>query len=296
MKTMKKVLSVLLTVSMLFALVTVAFAENGPYNDPESVAYIALADVITATEEPDMKYIWAKNATELVEAVPGVSYDEATNTVTIENVNMPKYAIICTDMGNDFKVNVVGENNLAAVCAMAWDWTAGLEITGNGKLTLNAERTLDDAPVSVYAGLSDGGIVIGNQVTLNIGITDPVELPAFAVLDTTKKTDSIVINGSADKKLLYTSEMIDEETNTYVALAGPEENTLVIAPQTTAPTVGDVNGDGDISIVDAKLVLQSIAGTTLFTAPQKQAADVKADGKISIADAKAILKIIANAK
>lgn len=297
MKTMKKVLAVLLTVSMLFALGTVAFAENGPYADEESRASIALVDIMAALnedEDADTIYVWAKSAEELVDEVAGVTYDEATNTLTIEDIDMPDYALYAFDMGNDFKINVVGENSLAAICAMAFNWTAGLEISGNGKLAVNAKRELDDAPISVLAGLSDGKLVIGSQVTLSIGINDYTYYPAFAVLDTTNKDNAIVINGVADNELHFESEY-DKDFEVYAHLAGPADDTLVIAPQTTAPALGDVNGDGKVSIADAKLVLKTVAGLTMLTESQKQVADINNDGKISIVDARGILRIVAYA-
>lgn len=298
MKTMKKVLSVLLTVSMLFALGTVAFAENGPYADEESMASIALVDIISVQdseeEEPDTKYIWAKSADELIETVSGVSYDEATNTLTIEDVNMPDYCLYAFDMGNDFKVNVVGDNNLAAVCAMAFEWTSGLEICGDGKLALNAERELEDVPLTVLDNGSDSSIAIGSQVTLSIGIYDYVECPAISIIGTTNKNNAIIINGVADNELHFESEYY-EDFGIYAHLAGPADDTLVIAPQTTAPALGDVNCDGKVSIADARLVLKTVAGLTMLTEPQKKAADLNNDGKISIVDARLILRTVADA-
>lgn len=56
---------------------------------------------------------------------------------------------------------------------------------------------------------------------------------------------------------------------------------------------GDVNTDGKISIVDAKWILQSVAGTRLFDNDQKELADINKDGKISIVDAKWVLQTVA---
>ena len=56
---------------------------------------------------------------------------------------------------------------------------------------------------------------------------------------------------------------------------------------------GDVNADGKISIIDAKWILQSVAGTRLFESEQKELADINNDGKISIVDAKWVLQTIA---
>ena len=59
---------------------------------------------------------------------------------------------------------------------------------------------------------------------------------------------------------------------------------------------GDVDGDGRITLIDAKWILQYIAGTRQFDERQKKAADVNSDGKISTVDAKWVLQIIAGSR
>lgn len=60
--------------------------------------------------------------------------------------------------------------------------------------------------------------------------------------------------------------------------------------------MGDVNLSGSVTIADAKLVLQKIAGIAELNENQQWVADTNYDGKISIADAKAILREIAMAQ
>lgn len=63
-----------------------------------------------------------------------------------------------------------------------------------------------------------------------------------------------------------------------------------------AAQLGDVNNDGKHSLVDAKLVLKSVAGLVELDSVQARLGDVNNDGKISIADAKLILQIIVGIK
>lgn len=56
--------------------------------------------------------------------------------------------------------------------------------------------------------------------------------------------------------------------------------------------IGDVNSDGDISIVDATLVQKYIVGLEKLTALQKKSAEVNGDGEISVVDATLIQKYI----
>ena len=57
--------------------------------------------------------------------------------------------------------------------------------------------------------------------------------------------------------------------------------------------LGDVNGDGNISVLDATLIQKYIAGLVTFSNTQKAAADVNNDGSVSIVDATLIQKHIA---
>jgi len=62
---------------------------------------------------------------------------------------------------------------------------------------------------------------------------------------------------------------------------------------TTGPVKpGDVNFDGEIDTVDARMILQWIVGKTSFLGAQATAADVNADSKVDTVDARLILQYI----
>ena len=54
----------------------------------------------------------------------------------------------------------------------------------------------------------------------------------------------------------------------------------------------DVNADGKISVIDARLALKAVVGSYALDKTQTLAADVNGDGKVSIADSRAILKSV----
>ena len=56
---------------------------------------------------------------------------------------------------------------------------------------------------------------------------------------------------------------------------------------------GDVNGDGKVSALDARWILQYVAGSRAFTARQVEAADLSGDGKVSAIDARGVLQLAA---
>lgn len=57
--------------------------------------------------------------------------------------------------------------------------------------------------------------------------------------------------------------------------------------------LGDVNRDNYVTAVDARLILQNVAGLKDFTPTQKAAADVNGDGKITAVDSRIILRVVA---
>ncbi len=63
-------------------------------------------------------------------------------------------------------------------------------------------------------------------------------------------------------------------------------------PNAPKPT-GEVSGDGKLSTVDAKWILQNIAKSRDFSDEQSKAADLNGDGKLSVVDVKWVLQIVA---
>lgn len=64
----------------------------------------------------------------------------------------------------------------------------------------------------------------------------------------------------------------------------PDDNDILL---------GDVTNDGNITIIDAKWILQAVAGVRELSSQQKFAADINCDGNVSIIDAKWVLQCVA---
>ena len=60
-------------------------------------------------------------------------------------------------------------------------------------------------------------------------------------------------------------------------------------------TVGDVNLDGTVSVVDATLVQKAVLSLEILSKVSNIKADVNGDGVINIVDATLIQKIVVNA-
>ena len=57
--------------------------------------------------------------------------------------------------------------------------------------------------------------------------------------------------------------------------------------------LGDINDDGVITLVDARMALQAVSQTITLSDTQILATDVNEDGKISLVDARLILQAVA---
>lgn len=77
----------------------------------------------------------------------------------------------------------------------------------------------------------------------------------------------------------------DREYTVIVANSDVIRNAKIFA-------IGDVNSDGDISVVDATLVQKYIVGLENLKDLQKKSADVNDDNEISVVDATLIQKYI----
>lgn len=98
------------------------------------------------------------------------------------------------------------------------------------------------------------------------------------------------------KSHLLTSGNTWKEYNESVT---PTEPTTPTSPTTpTAPPVnykyviGDVSGDGVVTLKDASLIQRALLGNLTLTEKQQKAADIVNDGKITVADVVAVLRYL----
>lgn len=75
---------------------------------------------------------------------------------------------------------------------------------------------------------------------------------------------------------------------------GAMDTCAVMVTETTVS--GDVNGDGKVTAVDARWVLQIAAGTREVTESEKTSVDLNGDGKVTAVDARWVLQIAAGTR
>ncbi|MEE1292138.1 MAG: hypothetical protein UHK59_01975, partial [Acutalibacteraceae bacterium] len=95
--------------------------------------------------------------------VQGITYDKTTHTLTFKNVELSKdnthYSLTITNMGEDFKLNVVGTNSLDYLSLESIGYNTGCTITGPG--------TLDIGYLDISSDGSAMNVTIDNTVTFS---------------------------------------------------------------------------------------------------------------------------------
>ena len=175
-----------------------AKAEKGPA-DGKHTAEITLV----SRDKEDLKFIYLSGIL-LNTDVKGITYDKATNTLTFKNVELSKdathYSLTISNMGDDFKLNVVGQNSLDYLSLESVGYDTGCTITGPG--------TLDIGYLDISSDGSKMNVVIDNTVTFNADSAKMgyENLPAVKVsskIPLTEMESMISILGKTNDQLVY---------------------------------------------------------------------------------------------
>ncbi|WP_026498663.1 carbohydrate-binding protein [Butyrivibrio sp. WCD2001] len=120
--------------------------KNKPYyraNIYTRSSYVILSDALDAYSN---KTIFGdpyaiKGYKSLVKQVPGISYNYADNTLTLNNFDSENKYLDIRNMGKAFKIKLVGKNNLKAIYVSGANWPTPLHFTGSGSVVLNASKS-----------------------------------------------------------------------------------------------------------------------------------------------------------
>ncbi len=123
-----------------------AKGENGPCDTGDwAFAYISVGnDGDSSNPQGEYKTIYSASSKD-ISTVEGISYDRASNTLTIENYNNTKNRIATNMMGDDFKINIKGENHIGGLVSYGDGWGGSITLTGNGTLYINENKSYETA-------------------------------------------------------------------------------------------------------------------------------------------------------
>ena len=257
-----KKMAALVTAVVLAVSAAVSFAvpqvkaANGPCDTGDwAYAYINVRN----GEESNLLF-----SSEGTNSIDGMSYDRESNTLTLNNYKSSTTVIVTNMMGDDFKINLVGDNEIGSIGSYGDAWGGSINICGNGSLVINADRTgdygvaffaegtnsvlsvADTCNVTIYSGskavvytsdnltnkpIKDNGTLKEN-VTYNV--SHPLEISRLCAryYEYDPYTTNIVYKNETDNTSLYYIKEL-----TYIE---PAKVTYTLYKLTTKKAMGDV--------------------------------------------------------
>ncbi|MFR3483811.1 MAG: LPXTG cell wall anchor domain-containing protein [Clostridia bacterium] len=203
MKLKRKLLAGLLTLCMAVGMAVPAFAENGPSSGDMSSAWVQLVQGETG------KFLYSNSGK--VDTVEGAVYDKATNTITLTNYNHPEMTLATNEMGDDLKLHLVGDNHIAELAVWGFGWGGNLEITGDGSLTINENKTSQTAAIRFMAEGTQGLLKVGSNASVTAYKSAGENTYSAAFVSTTSST--LPFTGNLETELALTANSgIEGET------------------------------------------------------------------------------------
>lgn len=145
-----------------------AKGENGPCDTGDwAFAYISVGnDGDSSNPQGEYKTIYSVNSKD-ISTVEGISYDRASNTLTIENYNNTKNRIATNMMGDDFKINIKGENHIGELVSYGDGWGGSITLTGNGTLYINEDKSYETA-IYMNAENTKSVLTVGSECSVYV--------------------------------------------------------------------------------------------------------------------------------
>ena len=196
----KKIMAFCLAFVMIFGMTVSVNAANGPNEASWSTAFIIISDGAA-----NKKCLYSTSKTETISKLKNVSYDKKTNTLTLNGYQEAEKSIITNEMGDDFKVKVVGNNKIQGITVWGYYYGGSLTLEGKGTLEINKNRK-KGGPVFLQAEESSARFKVKQGVTLKVYSDNKVS--SIAVSYSAAAKDGIVFDGNdtLNKKVRKTSQ------------------------------------------------------------------------------------------
>lgn len=200
-------------------------------------------------------------------AVSGMTYDKAANTLTVENVHQRDNELFIWYMGDDFKLNVKGENEFGVIFVYnGFDFhSTSLNIVGDGTLTVNEQRRNDIAIQMVANGAhSLMHLDIADTVTVHLYSAegeegeDPNPVAALSSTRiTTAEGGAITIGGVAIPEAQGKQIIVEEPDYVPALIVDRSDREVVQGTMVTPKSTTDAEGKYALSVMDGVIYLVS---------------------------------------
>ena len=121
--------------------------RSGPHREELETGQIRWEAAITLDDDANGGVYRIFNAGAVLNEMEGITYDLASNTLTLENFRHPRCHLFTTDMGDDFTIKVIGdcEINTLEIGGGRYEdgqgapyyWGGSLNLEGSGSLTIH---------------------------------------------------------------------------------------------------------------------------------------------------------------
>ena len=138
-------------------------------------------------------YIYSTFSQDQIGKIKGVSYDKASNTLTLDNVKRDEN-LITNVMGDDFKILLKGDNSLKSIIVWGDGYGGNLTITGHGKLILNSEKT-ENMAITIQAEYTEGKVKIEKNVQMEMYAKEGYPIIEIVGANNSDKDKAVVIDG-----------------------------------------------------------------------------------------------------
>lgn len=191
-----KKMAALVTAVVLAVSAAVSFAvpqvkaANGPCDTGDwAYAYINVRN----GEESNLLF-----SSEGTNSIDGMSYDRESNTLTLNNYKSSTTVIVTNMMGDDFKINLVGDNEIGSIDSYGDAWGGSINISGNGSLVINADKS-DDYGIAFFAEGTNSVLSVAD--TCNVTIYSDSKAVVYTSDNLTNKP--IKDNGTLKENVTY---------------------------------------------------------------------------------------------
>ncbi len=257
----------------------------------------------------------------IIDAVNALRYKDADYTAYNEAVNKAQEAVDSnlykdvTAVNNALRVDVSGKNIteqeavdaqtkaiLDAIASLVYrdaDYTAYNETVSRARSAIDSGLYKDVTALNATLAVDISGKNITEQALIDaqtnaiIAVMNSLE---YKSADYTEYDEAVRLAKAVDTSLYANSDILENALSADVSGKNISEQEAVDA-QTKAilnaidglRLIGDVNGEGAVTVADAKLILQYIVEAQELDETAVKAADINGDGIITIADARLVL-------
>lgn len=152
--------------------------------------------------------VWGEYDGEVEDAsLEGVSYNLDSNTLTLNNVKLADYSLRTNEMGEDFKIKLVGDNHLGGIFGYGIG-NGSIEFTGEGALTLNENKALDEA-INWQAEGNASKFIVDDGVTLT-AYKGSESYSAIKIYNSTLTESPLTVRGTLVEPLQMDSEEVSD--------------------------------------------------------------------------------------